>query len=65
MPKLKSHRGAVKRFRRNVNGKVKVRRANRNHILTKVRTKVKRQARRSAMVKLCDLKLVVRMLNGC
>lgn len=65
MTKLKSHRGAAKRFRRTASGKIKVRRANRNHILTKVRTKRKRHARRGEVLKACDVKAVDRMLDGC
>ena len=45
MPKLKSNRGAAKRFQRKGNGQLKRRRANRNHILTKKATKRKRQLR--------------------
>jgi len=35
MPKLKTHRGAAKRFKRTATGGYKCRSANRNHILTK------------------------------
>ncbi len=35
MPKLKSHRGAAKRFRKTASGAIKRRGAYRNHILTK------------------------------
>lgn len=65
MPKLKSHRGAAKRFRRSASGRIKVRSANRNHILTKVRTKAKRHARLGVEIKLCDKRLIDRMLDGC
>ena len=43
MPKLKSHRGAAKRFRKTASGAIKRRGAYRNHILTKKSTKQKRQ----------------------
>ena len=43
MPKLKSHRGAQKRFRTTASGAIKRRRAYRNHILTKKTSKQKRQ----------------------
>lgn len=64
MPKLKTHSGAAKRFRRAKSGRVKVRRANRNHILTKVSSKVMRHARGQMTVKDCDKKSVDRMLDG-
>lgn len=64
MPKLKSHSGAAKRFRRTKAGRVKVRRANRSHILTKVATKLKRQIRGQMTLKDCDKKAVNRMLDG-
>lgn len=64
MPKLKTHRGAAKRFKRTANG-IKRRGAYRNHILTKMSTKRKRQLRKNrTMVKPCDQKKVERMLEG-
>ncbi len=45
MPKMKTHRGAAKRFRRTGTGKLRRRRANRNHILEKKAPKRKRQLR--------------------
>ena len=44
MPKLKTNRGAAKRFRKTSSG-YKHRKTNRNHILTKKGTKRKRQLR--------------------
>ena len=44
MPKLKTKSGAAKRFRKTAKG-FKHRKANRNHMLTKKASKVKRQAR--------------------
>ena len=65
MPKLKSHRGAAKRFRKTASGLVKRRRAYRNHILTKKTRKQKRQLRvNSCVVKSCDAPSVKRMLQG-
>lgn len=64
MPKLKSHRGAHKRFKQSAGG-IKRRGAYRNHILTKKSTKQKRRLRVTCtMLKPCDEKLVKRMLNG-
>ena len=45
MPKMKTHRGAAKRFRRTGTGKLRRRRANKNHILEKKSPKRKRQLR--------------------
>lgn len=65
MPKLKSHRGAAKRFRKTGSGAIKCRGAYRNHILTKKTTKQKRQLRTgSTRLKACDAKLAARMLHG-
>ncbi|HUP25028.1 MAG TPA: 50S ribosomal protein L35 [Thermoanaerobaculia bacterium] len=50
MPKLKSHRGAVKRFKLTATGKVKRSHAMKNHILTKKSQKRKRQLRKSTLV---------------
>lgn len=65
MPKLKSHRGAQKRFRTTASGAIKRRRAYRNHILTKKTSKQKRQLRvASGTLKKCDARLAARMLHG-
>jgi len=45
MPKMKTHRGAAKRFRRTATGKLKHARAYHSHILTKKSTKRKRGLR--------------------
>ncbi len=45
MPKQKSHRGASKRFSLTKTGKVKYKKMNRNHILTKKTTKRSRHLR--------------------
>jgi large subunit ribosomal protein L35 len=50
MPKLKTRRGAAKRFKPSASGKVRHRRAYRSHILTKKSTKRKRRMRRSGEV---------------
>lgn len=63
MSKLKSHRGASKRFRKTANG-IKFRRSNRNHILTKKASKRKRQLRGQQAMKACDLPMAERLLHG-
>jgi large subunit ribosomal protein L35 len=50
MPKLKTHKGAGKRFRLTATGKVKRSHAGKNHILTKKSQKRKRKLRKSAIV---------------
>jgi large subunit ribosomal protein L35 len=61
MPKLKTNRGAAKRFRATASG-FKSRRSFRNHILTKKATKRKRSLRANVLVDESDLKSVIRML---
>jgi large subunit ribosomal protein L35 len=62
MPKLKSNRGAAKRFRRTASGGFKCRSANRNHNLTKKSTKRKRHLRSGLMVRDEDLGRIEQML---
>jgi len=50
MPKMKTHRGAAKRFSLTKSGKVKRAKAFRNHILTKKSTKRKRNLRQGTFV---------------
>ena len=50
MPKMKSKRGAAKRFRVRGSGSIKRGGAYRRHILTKKSTKTKRQLRRTSAV---------------
>ena len=50
MPKMKSKRGAVKRFRVRGSGSIKRGGAYKRHILTKKSTKTKRQLRRTSAV---------------
>ena len=61
MSKLKTHRGAAKRFRRTGSG-FKHRAANKNHILTKKAPKRKRQLRGFKAVSEGDKRSVNRML---
>lgn len=50
MPKLKTHRGARKRFRFTGSGKIRRNRAFASHILTKKSAKRKRNLRKSTVV---------------
>lgn len=62
MPKMKTNRGAAKRFKRSASGKFKRTQSHRRHILTKKPTKRKRQLRSPSMIADCDTRSVVRML---
>jgi len=62
--KLKSRRGAVKRFKLTATGKVKRFHAFKRHILTKKATGRKRHLRRSALVSPGEAPHVRRMLLG-
>jgi len=62
MPKLKSNRGAAKRFKRTASGKFKRSQSHLRHILTKKSTKRKRQLRSAAMVHSSDQAALVKML---
>lgn len=56
MAKMKTHRGAAKRFKRTASGKLKRAKAFKSHILGKKSTKRKRNLRRSAIVSPGDAK---------
>jgi len=62
MPKMKSNRGAAKRFKRTASGGFKRSQSHHRHILTKKNTKRKRQLRSGQMVAACDVKMVARMM---
>lgn len=50
MPKLKTHRGAAKRFSVTGTGKIKRSKAYASHLLTKKATKRKRNLRKSTII---------------
>lgn len=62
MPKVKTKSGAKKRFKVTGSGKVKHKRAYKNHILTKKETKQKRRLGKKSIVKAEDMKNVKFML---
>ena len=62
MPKMKTNRGAAKRFRRTASGGFKRAQSHRRHILTKKSTKRKRHLRSDAMIHDADVSMVRRML---
>ena len=63
MPKIKTNRGARKRFRVTANGKIKRAKAYSSHILTKKSSKRKRKLRKSTDVSEVDSRRVRRMLG--
>jgi large subunit ribosomal protein L35 len=65
MPKMKSHKGARKRFKITGTGEVKRGHAFKSHILTKKTSKRKRKLRRSAMIAVRgEVKRIKRLLQA-
>jgi large subunit ribosomal protein L35 len=62
MPKMKTNRGAAKRFKTSGSGKIVRNKAFSSHILTKKSTKRKRNLRKSTVLDSANLKNVMRML---
>lgn len=62
MPKIKTHRGAAKRFKATGSGKIQRNKAYKRHILTKKSTKRKRNMRSGGLVADSDMAAVRRML---
>lgn len=62
MPKLKTHRGAAKRFKKTAGGKIKRSKAYKRHILTKKTTKRKRALDMPGLVSKADQRRVERMI---
>ncbi len=50
MPKMKTHRGAAKRFSMTGSGKIKRNKAHKSHILTKKTSKRKRRLRQAGLI---------------
>jgi len=62
MPKMKTNRGAAKRFKRTASGGFKRAQSFRRHILTKKSTKRKRHLRTTEQIAKSDKALVEKML---
>jgi large subunit ribosomal protein L35 len=62
MPKMKSNRGASKRFRVTASGKIKRHSAYHSHILTKKSSKRRRNLRQESMVSQADTPRVRKMI---
>ncbi|MFP4212518.1 MAG: 50S ribosomal protein L35 [Desulfohalobiaceae bacterium] len=62
MPKIKTHRGAAKRFKTTGTGKLQRKKAYHSHILTKKSPKRKRSLRQSTLVDSANVKHIKRLL---
>ncbi|MEG0773159.1 50S ribosomal protein L35 [Clostridium sp.] len=62
MPKMKTHRGAAKRFKKTGTGKLKRAKAFRRHILTKKSAKTKRNLRKTGYVSASQEKVMKKLL---
>ncbi|MBC8467398.1 MAG: 50S ribosomal protein L35 [Candidatus Marinimicrobia bacterium] len=63
MPKMKTRRGAAKRFKLTGSGRIKRNKANHRHMLIRRSNKVKRNMRQSTFLAPGDAKLVKAMLG--
>ncbi|MFZ5942478.1 MAG: 50S ribosomal protein L35 [Bacillota bacterium] len=62
MPKMKTHRGAAKRFKKTATGKIKRFHAFKSHILEKKSAKRKRNLRKSTIMFEGDAKRVIKLI---
>jgi large subunit ribosomal protein L35 len=62
LPKLKTHRGAAKRFKKTATGKIKRSKAYKSHLLTGKSSKRTRQLRKSRLVDKTNLRTVKKLL---
>jgi len=62
MPKIKTNKGAAKRFRLTGTGKIKRQKAYKSHILTKKSPKRKRKLRGVTLINKCDNKNIRRLI---
>jgi len=63
VPKMKTHKGTAKRFKKTARGKIARRHAFVSHLLTKKRRKRKRKLRQSTLVGKADRKRFLRLLG--
>lgn len=62
MPKMKTHRGAAKRFKKTGTGKLKRAKAFKRHILTKKNAKTKMNLRKATIVSEGDARRIAQLL---
>ena len=63
MPKIKTHKGAAKRFKLTGKGRIRRRRANSSHLFLSKTTKRKRRLRQSTLVDPSNAKRLIRLIN--
>jgi large subunit ribosomal protein L35 len=63
MPKMKTHRGAAKRFKKTASGKLKRGRAYTSHLAPRKTTKQKRHLRKASLVSSGDYKRIKQQLT--
>jgi large subunit ribosomal protein L35 len=64
MPKMKTHSGAKKRFKKTAGGKIRARHAFSSHILEKKSPKKKRAFAKPSLLKDADRKRAEKLLGG-
>jgi large subunit ribosomal protein L35 len=64
MPKMKTHRGSAKRFKRTGSGKLKRSHAYRSHLFANKSQKQKRKLRKGTLVSTGDYKRIRNMLSN-
>ncbi|GER67032.1 50S ribosomal protein L35 [Weizmannia acidilactici] len=64
MPKMKTHRGSAKRFKKTGSGSLKRSHAYRSHLFANKLTKQKRQLRKATLVSASDMKRIRQMLDN-
>jgi large subunit ribosomal protein L35 len=62
MPKIKTNKGALKRFKRTATGKLLRNKAFASHILTKKSRKRKRNLRKATTLDITNIKQIARLL---
>ncbi|MFC4618209.1 50S ribosomal protein L35 [Camelliibacillus cellulosilyticus] len=63
MAKMKTHKGAAKRFKTTGSGKLKRSHANRNHWFRNKSQSQKRKARKTGLVSAADAKNIKKLIN--
>ncbi|WP_019242864.1 MULTISPECIES: 50S ribosomal protein L35 [Bacillus] len=64
MPKMKTHRGSAKRFKKTGSGKLKRSNAYTSHLFANKSTKQKRKLRKASLVSAGDFKRIRHMLDN-
>ncbi len=64
MPKMKTHRGAAKRFKKTASGKLKRSHGYTSHLAANKSTKQKRKLRKSAIVSKGDFRRIRHLLDN-